>query len=98
MFTTGFEDAAACLDSLAAGVVPDRTSIVIGALALDALRWTTSSRDLLDAAAGLAILASGGSLDLDQKGRRRARELAAVIRAIAGHHELPAVSRASHFS
>ena len=41
-----------------------------GALALDAFLWTTPSRDLLDAAAGLRIIATGGTLnDLDEAGR-----------------------------
>ncbi len=69
-------------------------------LALDTLtRITRASRDIIDAAAGLNTLATGGALDLDEAGRRRARHLAAAVRAIAGHREdLPQTSRASHFS
>jgi hypothetical protein len=102
MSTTGLEDAALVLDALAAGEVPDRALLVCGALALDTLvRWTLPGRDLLDAAAGLNTIATGGNLDLDAVGRLRARELAAAVRARAGRRErdgLPATSRASHFS
>ena len=102
MSVTGLFDAARALDSLAAGETPDRTDVTCGALALDTLaRWTLPGRDLLDAAAGLNILATGGNLDLDAVGRLRARELAGAVRARAGRRErdgLPATSRASHFS
>jgi hypothetical protein len=78
----GLEDAALVLDALAAGTSPDRTNVIVGALALNALRWATSSRDILDAAAGLNnIIATGGTLDLDEAGRHRARELAQAVRA-----------------
>jgi hypothetical protein len=50
-------------------------------LALDGLRWAASNRDILDAAAGLNIIATGGTLDLDDAGRHRARELAQAVRA-----------------
>jgi hypothetical protein len=52
-------------------------------LALDTLIKTTSaSRDLLDAAAGLQILATGGTLDLDEAGRLRARQFAEAVRQL----------------
>ena len=51
MSFAGLEDAAATLDALAAGATPDRTRAIVGALALDALTWSTTSRDILDAAA-----------------------------------------------
>jgi hypothetical protein len=76
----GLEDAAEALDALAAGMAPDRARVIAGALALDAFRWTTPSRDLLDAAAGLRIIATGGTLDLDEAGRARARQLAEAVR------------------
>jgi hypothetical protein len=80
MSFAGLEDAAATLDALAAGTMPDRTRAIVGALALDALTWATSSRDILDAAAGLSIIATGGTLDLNELGRRRARQLAEAVR------------------
>ena len=83
MSFAGSEDAAATLDALAAGAAPDRTRAIVGALALDALTWATSSRDILDAAAGLAIIATGGTLDLDDAG--------AFARAIS---PMPSVSNA----
>jgi hypothetical protein len=102
MFVTGLFDAAHCLDALAAGETPDRVSLVVGALALDTVAaWGGGDRDLLDAAAGLNIIATGGSLDLDAAGRARAGVLAASVRAIAGlrdRDDLPTASRASHFS
>lgn len=98
----GLEDAALALDALGAGQVPDRTRVIVGALALDTLvQWTLPGRDLLDAAAGLNIIATGGNLDLDAVGRLRARELAIAVRARARRRErdgLPITSRASHFS
>ena len=69
----GLSDVAAVLDAFAAGLQPDRTRLIAAALALDTLiKTTTPSRDLLDAAAGLQILATRGTLDLDDAGRRRA--------------------------
>ena len=69
--------AARVLDELAAGIQPDRARLIAAALALDTLiKTTTPSRDLLDAAAGLQILATGGTLDLDDAGRSRARKFA----------------------
>lgn len=53
-----------------------------GALALDELRArTVFSRDLLDAAEGLAILARGGKLELNDEGRERAALLASIVQA-----------------
>lgn len=74
-------DAAAALDDLAAGRTPDRTRLLCGALTLDALRLRgEADRDILDAAAGLEILATGGTLDLDDTGRARAAHLASAVR------------------
>jgi hypothetical protein len=102
MFVTGLLDAAEALDALADGRQPDRVTVVCGALGLSTVAfWGGGNRDLLDAEAGLGILATGGTLDLDATGRARARALAAAVRAIAGRREpesLPATSRASHFS
>jgi hypothetical protein len=80
---TPITDAARVLDDLAAGMVPDRARLIAAALALDTLiKTTTPSRDLLDAAAGLEILATGGTLDLDDAGRSRARKFAEMIRQL----------------
>jgi len=99
---SGLADAALCLDALAAGKTPERARIIAGALALDTLvTWCGAERDIRDAAAGLSILACGGSLDLDAAGQVRAGRLAEAFRSIAGRQEpedLPAVSHASHFS
>jgi hypothetical protein len=75
--------AAAVLDELAAGNQPDRARLIAAALALDTLiKTTTPSRDLLDAAAGLQVLATGGTLDLDDAGRSRARKFADTVRQL----------------
>ena len=75
--------AAAVLDELAAGNQPDRARLIAAALALDTLiKTTTPSRDLLDVAAGLQILATGGTLDLDEAGRNRARKFADTVRQL----------------
>ena len=79
MSSTREGPAANVLDYLAAGIQPDRARLIAAALALDTLiKTTTPSRDLLDAAAGLQILATGGTLDLDETGRNRARKFAFV--------------------
>jgi hypothetical protein len=83
--------AASVLDELAAGIQPDRARLIAAALALDTLvRTTNAGRDLQDAAAGLQILATGGTLDLDEAGafapgnlpRRFANSLLIVIRSM----------------
>ena len=80
----GLADAAYALDELAAGRQPERARLITGALALDTLCLQGSeSRDLLDAAAGLKALATGGHLDLLPSGQARVAGLAdAVGRAI----------------
>jgi hypothetical protein len=79
----GLNDAALVLDALAAGTQPARARLIAGALALDTLiKTTTPSRNLLDAAAGLQILATGGTLDLDEAGRLRARQFADAVRQL----------------
>jgi len=75
-------DAAHTLDALAAGDTPDLARVLSGALALDTLvRNGLADRDLLDAAAGLQAVATGGALKLDATGRARAATLAAAVRA-----------------
>ena len=77
-------DAAHSLDEIATGRQPDRARLLAGALALDTLRLQgRADRDLLDAGAGLEILATGGSLDLSAAGRTRAAALAAAVRLAA---------------
>jgi hypothetical protein len=66
-------DASHCLTELGARRTPERFFVLTGALALDGVRArTVFSRDLLDAAKGLAILARGGQLELNDEGRKRA--------------------------
>jgi len=75
-------DASHCLAELAAGRTPERLFVLTGALALDELRARTAfPRDLIDAAEGLAILARGGTLQLNQEGRERAAFLASLVQA-----------------
>jgi hypothetical protein len=75
-------DASHCLTELAAGRTPERLFVLTGALALDELRArTVFSRDLIDAAEGLAILARGGKLELNDEGRERAAFLASIVQA-----------------
>jgi hypothetical protein len=75
------QEAAAVLDTLAAGRVPDRAAVLAAALALSThCSRTDPSRDMLDAAAGLETLATGGTLDLDATGRQRAAKLAQIVR------------------
>jgi hypothetical protein len=78
-------EAAAVLDTLAAGRVPDRAAVLAAALALSTHcnREAHPSRDMLDAAAGLETLATGGTLDLDATGRQRAAKLAQIVREAA---------------
>ena len=55
-----------------------------GALALDTLcRKVVVDRDILEAAAGLQMLAEGHAPDLDAAGRARAADLAAAVRKAA---------------
>jgi hypothetical protein len=73
--------AVSVLEALAAGRAPERASVLAGALALDSIcAWGAPDRDVLDAAAGLNILARGGSLDLNTSGRERAQKLAEAVR------------------
>jgi hypothetical protein len=75
-------DASHCLTELGAGRSPERVSVLTGTLALDGLRArTVFSRDLLDAAEGLAILARGGKLELNDEGRECAALLASIVQA-----------------
>lgn len=73
-------DAVYALAEIAAGRTPERSRLVAGALALDTIRLRGgASQDVLDAAAGLELLATGGTLDLDAQGRIRAKHLADVV-------------------
>ena len=76
--------AADALDALAAGRIPARAELIAGALTLKTLCIRIApDRDLLDAAAGLETLATGGTLDLDEAGRHRAAKLAEIVRKLA---------------
>ena len=75
------QEAAAILDVLAAGRIPEQTAVLKAALALNIYcHRTNADRDMLDAAAGLDLLATGGTLDLDAVGRQRAWTLAQIVR------------------
>ena len=75
------QDAAAVLDALASGRIPDRTAMLSAALDLNTYcHGIDASRDLLDAAAGLEALATARTLDLDATGRQRASKLAQIVR------------------
>lgn len=79
-------DAADVLDDLAAGRTPDRAKLIAGALALQTLvQQGRASRDILDAAAGIETVATGGNLELVASGRERAAALAIVVRNAAGN-------------
>ena len=83
-------DASHCLTELAAGRTPERLFVLTGALALDELRArTVFSRDLIDAAEGLAILARGGKLELNDEGRVRAALLASIVQAADQRAAIP---------
>ncbi len=83
-------DASHCLTELAAGRTPERLFVLTGALALDELRARTEfSRDLIDAAEGLAILARGGKLELNDEGRERAAFLASIVQAAYQRAAIP---------
>jgi len=77
------QDAVDVLKDLAnARPVNNRSRLICGALALNTLTWTSGDRDLSDAAIGLEILATGGTLDLDELGRKRAAFLAKTVQAL----------------
>jgi hypothetical protein len=76
-------DAIYALNELAAGRTPERSHLLAGAFALDTLRLSGNlDRDLLDAAAALNLIAGGGTLDLSEAGRSRAKFLAGAVRRI----------------
>jgi hypothetical protein len=78
----GLAAAAAALDDLAAGRVPDRARLIAGTLALDTLRWSgVADRNILDAATDLTTFKTGGTFGLDDRGRARATMLADAVRA-----------------
>ena len=77
------QDAVEVLNDLAdARPINDRRRLVCGALALNTVTWTCDDRDIADAAIGLEILATGGTLDLDEHGRKRAAFLATAVQAL----------------
>ena len=79
-------DAAYCLDELSVGRMPDEDRLLAGAMALHTRRLMgIADHNLLDAAAGLEALASGGKFDLSEHGQARAAVLAALVRKAAEH-------------
>jgi hypothetical protein len=83
--TDALEEAADALEALAAGRTSDRTiALLVAAQRLDSLcTCGAADRELIDAAAGLKTIATGGALELDETGRRRAAALAAHVRNLA---------------
>jgi hypothetical protein len=83
--TDALQDAAEALEVLAAGRMPERTTaLLVAAQHLDSLcTCGHADRELLDAAAGLKTIATGGTLALDDTGRKRAAALAAHVRKLA---------------
>lgn len=78
------QDAFEVLNAQAEGrLLADRSQLISAALALRAVTMNTSDRDLLDAAAGLECWATGGKLNLNEAGRRRAGQLANKVAALA---------------
>jgi hypothetical protein len=76
-------DAVYALGEQAAGREPNRARLLAGALALSkAVAHGIADRDVLDAAAGLELVATGRSFTLDEIGRRRAAALAETVRAL----------------
>jgi hypothetical protein len=103
MSFAGLEDAAATLDALAAGATPDRTRAIVGALALDALTWSTTSRDILDAAAWRLMRSLGqrqaATFSMQRPGSASSRPAARSILthsagAARGNSPMPSVSNA----
>ncbi len=84
MTVNGLLDAVSVLEAQSAGRAPDRARVLAGALALDSLcHEGAADRDILDAAAGLKLLATGRELELDESGRARAARLAEAVREVA---------------
>lgn len=77
------QDAVDVLNDLAnARPIDKRSRLVCGALALKTVTWTNDDRDIADAAIGLEILATKGTLILDRQGRKRAAFLAKAVEAL----------------
>lgn len=73
-------DAAEVLRDLAnARPVENRSRLIAAALALSTATYSCDDRDLADAAIGLRVLATGGTLNLDEAGRHRAAFLATIV-------------------
>jgi hypothetical protein len=76
--------AAEVLDELAQGLEPSRNRAMAGMFALRALIAAGRfDKDVVVAERGLAILADGGTLNLDVRGRTRSAELATTVRSEA---------------
>ena len=82
--TDSLQNVAALLDTLATGGVLDRTALLDAALAMNTYCSNRHpNRDMLDVAAGLEALATGGTLGLDAAGRQRAAKLATILRQVS---------------
>ncbi len=73
--------AANAFDRMAEGSYPDRTFAMAAMFALRALiAEGRFEQDIVVGEKGLAILADGGTLNLDARGRERAAEIAKTVR------------------
>ena len=78
------QDVAAVLDALGASQPLNRSDVLNAALTLSTYcQRQDVTEDMLDAAKGLEIMATGGTLDLDEVGQRRAMALAQIVRQAA---------------
>lgn len=71
------------LEGLASGATLEHGAALDASLTLRTYADLQRNMDLLDAAAGLKTLATGGELQLDARGRHRAAVLAKRVRAEA---------------
>lgn len=81
-------------DQAAGRPFTNQSQLIAAALALDTATLELGNQDLMDAAAGLRMLASGGILDLTQQGCNRAEYLANVVSAICWRKDFGYVGRA----
>lgn len=81
-------------DQAAGRPFTNQSQLIAAALALDTATLELGNQDLMDAAADLRMLASGGNLDLAQQGCNRAAHLANVVSAICWRKAYGYVGRA----
>ncbi|WP_426132152.1 hypothetical protein [Pseudomonas sp. DWP1b1] len=74
-----YQAAIEVFNDLAAGRVPNKSSVIAGALSLEFAALEYSSGDYDQAYQGLRLLACGGSFDLDDLGRARCAYFAEIL-------------------